>query len=70
MRKKKETPSEFIASSLVFFVLAVPLFLLFTFLTSLIFSPAPDWVPILGGFIGPILAAVIADKTVKQTKRH
>lgn len=66
---RRETSGEFIASSIVFFVLAVPLFGLCSFLTVLIFRTTAEWAVILGGFVGPILAAVIAHKTTRRPPR-
>ena len=66
MSRKKESPTQFLVSSLIFFVLAVPLFMLFAFVTSLIFGTSPAWLPVIGGFLGPVLAVVLADKATKK----
>ena len=63
---KKESPTQFLVSSVIFFALAIPLFGLFTLLTSLLFGTSPGWLPVVGGFLGPILAAFIADKVVMK----
>ncbi|MHA6526491.1 hypothetical protein ACX3T8_01970 [Corynebacterium pyruviciproducens] len=68
-KKNRESTGEFIASSIVFFVLAVPLFGLCSFLTVLIFRTTAEWAVILGGFVGPILAAVIAHKATRRPPR-
>ncbi|WP_276923362.1 hypothetical protein [Corynebacterium pyruviciproducens] len=47
-------------------MLAVPLFGLCSFLTVLIFRTTAEWAVILGGFVGPILAAVIAHKATRR----
>jgi len=62
MKRKKASPTQFFVSSVIFFALAIPLFGLFT----LLFGTSPGWLPVVGGFLGPILAAFIADKVVMK----